>query len=122
MPPLMISVWDAEKRLSLATRSPRRRAIPKQDSTLHGVPHGVLKRAPRRIDTVCLVGCESRVDGEQPTKRYCFQVACSSKAFLTRAGVNGAWRNLTPVASNIAFPTAAATGAAAASPAPSGRS
>ncbi len=35
---------------------PRRRAIPKQDSILHGVPHGGLKRAPRRIDTVCPVG------------------------------------------------------------------
>lgn len=41
-----------------------------------------------------------------------------ASAALTRAGVNGAVRNRTPVASKTALPTAAATGALAASPAP----
>ena len=41
-----------------------------------------------------------------------------ASAALTRAGVKGTVRNLTPVASKNAFPSAAATGAVAASPAP----
>ena len=49
-------------------------------------------------------------------------VACPDSAAFTRAGVNGALRNLAPVASNTALPSAAATAVAAASPAPSGRS
>ena len=53
--------------------------------------------------------------------RWSYVARCASAA-LTRVGVSGVRRNLTPAASNTALPTAAATAAAAASPAPSGRS
>src|SRR5262245_50805024 len=43
-----------------------------------------------------------------------------ASAALTRSGVNGTVRRRTPVASNTALASAAATGAVAASPAPSG--
>ena len=42
------------------------------------------------------------------------------RALLMRSGVKGTWRSRTPVASNIALHSAAATGTVANSPAPEG--
>jgi S-adenosylmethionine:tRNA ribosyltransferase-isomerase len=92
-----------------------------------GTSHYELLRAFQDDDTLL------RMDSEAEARAYTshefgdsafIQRAAASfhpraSAAFTRAGVKGAVRSLTPVASNTALASAAATGAVAASPAPS---
>src|ERR1019366_6221446 len=61
-------------------------------------------------------GAENTPSQNRHADKFRRYVARPDRAAFTRAGVKGALRNLAPVASNTALPSAAATTAAAASP------